>query len=259
MTIKSPNQSSTAERTLKALQSIVNHDLPNMLVAIQGLMQLLEMDEEGNLSENGKDYIRRMRDMIGKAQSVTGTLRSISSVRAKMTLPETISLNNLFDEISAHLAIQTETDDLKLVTNLRVANLIVSRNLFYQVVLESLRLLTMMDNVRAKTIYASSHLVDGDTTLVLSNCRESVWTDLSRSHSAQSHSVAELDNPESNTINYDCLGTEHRLVLILLTELVTAWGGSLVVTNITNEAVCITFSIPNNLEFVSLVEQLPDD
>src|SRR5947209_3364292 len=48
------------ERLLACFQKAVGHELPNELVAIRGLVQVLEMEEEERLDAAGRDYLHRL-------------------------------------------------------------------------------------------------------------------------------------------------------------------------------------------------------
>ena len=48
------------ERLLACLQKATGHELPNELVAMQGLVQLVQMEEGDHLGPESKDYLRRL-------------------------------------------------------------------------------------------------------------------------------------------------------------------------------------------------------
>ena len=43
-----------AERLLKEMHAVCSHDLPNQMVALQGLLQLLSQEESANLGNEGR-------------------------------------------------------------------------------------------------------------------------------------------------------------------------------------------------------------
>lgn len=49
------------QRLLALYQKALGHDLPNHLVAIQGLARMLELDDGGRLSDRGREYLHRLR------------------------------------------------------------------------------------------------------------------------------------------------------------------------------------------------------
>jgi len=62
---------------LEILRKSLAHDLPNQLVAIQGLARVLEMEEGDRLGPDGRDYLRRM---AAAAQRAHANVRSLAEV-----------------------------------------------------------------------------------------------------------------------------------------------------------------------------------
>jgi signal transduction histidine kinase len=48
------------DRLLGVLQKALSHELPNRLIALQGFLQLLDLEETGRLSPDGQDYVKRL-------------------------------------------------------------------------------------------------------------------------------------------------------------------------------------------------------
>jgi signal transduction histidine kinase len=92
-----------AERVLACLQHSLNHDLPSQLVAIQGLLQILELEEAPRLSPDGQDYVRRLAATARRAQALVSTLRAIGRAAAETGPPEEVSLAELAREVIAEL------------------------------------------------------------------------------------------------------------------------------------------------------------
>jgi signal transduction histidine kinase len=68
------------ERLLALLQKALGHELPNRLLAIQGLAQLLTIEEAERLSADGKDYIARLAAAAQRAHALVKTLADIVHV-----------------------------------------------------------------------------------------------------------------------------------------------------------------------------------
>src|SRR5688500_10101431 len=62
---------------LEILRKSLAHDLPNQLVALQGLARVLEMEEGDRLGPDGKDYLRRM---AAGAQRAHANIRSLAEM-----------------------------------------------------------------------------------------------------------------------------------------------------------------------------------
>jgi signal transduction histidine kinase len=54
-----PQPSESLERLLSLLQKALGHELPNQLIAVQGLARLLETEAD-HLSDDGKEYLQRL-------------------------------------------------------------------------------------------------------------------------------------------------------------------------------------------------------
>ncbi len=72
---------------LALLQKALGHELPNHLVAVQGLARMLEMEQAERLDDEGKDYLRRLAAAAQRAHELARSLAD--RVRAeRRSLPE---------------------------------------------------------------------------------------------------------------------------------------------------------------------------
>jgi signal transduction histidine kinase len=55
-----PHPSESLEGLLSLLQKALGHELPNQLIAVQGLARLLQTDSGDRLSDDGKEYLQRL-------------------------------------------------------------------------------------------------------------------------------------------------------------------------------------------------------
>jgi light-regulated signal transduction histidine kinase (bacteriophytochrome) len=62
------------ERFQQGLQKALGHDLPNHLVAIQGMLRLLELEQSANLSAEGQGYLKRLTAATARTQALIRTL-----------------------------------------------------------------------------------------------------------------------------------------------------------------------------------------
>lgn len=65
------------QRLLSCFQHVLGHDLPGRLVAIQGLIQLLQIEQQDHLDPEGREYLQRL---AGLAQKVHQDVRSLAEV-----------------------------------------------------------------------------------------------------------------------------------------------------------------------------------
>jgi signal transduction histidine kinase len=82
----------------------LSHDVSNHLVAVQGLLQLLNMEESGRLSPEGQDYVRRASAATQRAQGLISTLKELARLGWEQVPPrEVLSLDGLVRELGAEL------------------------------------------------------------------------------------------------------------------------------------------------------------
>lgn len=222
-------------RVLQALQGTINHDLPNMLVALQGLLQMLDLEERERLTEIGQEYLHRLQTITQRLQGTVSTLRAINKVSLKVPPAERLALADLLAEWTAvskqlfpqvRLSVQTQAD---------AADIQAPRALLQQCLLEIIRLLLAEASAEAVPIYLAFR-------------QRQPWIELGLSKSplpaaspdtptnGSSSATPEAKQPWPGEPDYDCLGAECRLQLILLAELAIACGGAFQVYNISRQA-----------------------
>jgi signal transduction histidine kinase len=92
-----------AERILTCFQKSLGHDLPNQLVALQGVLQVLELEEGSRLSAEGRDYLKRLGDISRRLRETITTLRAIGRAAAETGPAEEVSLTELAREAAAEV------------------------------------------------------------------------------------------------------------------------------------------------------------
>ncbi|HVS34604.1 MAG TPA: HAMP domain-containing sensor histidine kinase [Gemmataceae bacterium] len=65
------------ERLAACFQSVIGHDLPNRLIALQGLARLLEDQYANRLDEPGRALLRRLADLSMRSDGLVRTLAEI--------------------------------------------------------------------------------------------------------------------------------------------------------------------------------------
>jgi signal transduction histidine kinase len=66
------------ERLLCVLQKALGHELPNTLVAVQGLARLLELEEGERLGSDGRAYLGRLAAGAGRAHALVNALADVA-------------------------------------------------------------------------------------------------------------------------------------------------------------------------------------
>jgi signal transduction histidine kinase len=89
------------ERQLKGMLTVLNHDLSKQLVVVQGLAQLLQLEEAGRLSGEGREQLRRLTAAAQKALEMIKTLKSLGRVGSGFARIEQLTLVDLAAEVKA--------------------------------------------------------------------------------------------------------------------------------------------------------------
>jgi signal transduction histidine kinase len=92
-------ESSRVHRLFSACQRGLNHDLTNQLVALQGLLQLLEMDESERLSTTGKEYLKRLKGVGHRTLHLARTLRDLIRLVGAPARAEIVPLPQVVDDL----------------------------------------------------------------------------------------------------------------------------------------------------------------
>jgi len=98
-----------AERLLDALHQTNSHDLPNQVLSLQSLINLLDMDEATRLDAVGREYLRRLRAVADKIEGQVSFLKAISSLARHVPKMSAIDLPDLFRELQAEARSVLET------------------------------------------------------------------------------------------------------------------------------------------------------
>jgi light-regulated signal transduction histidine kinase (bacteriophytochrome) len=88
-------------RLLEACSKGLNHDLPNELVAMHGLLQLLQMEEADRLSAAGRDYLRRLLGVAQRTQVLTRTLKELARLAGDTPGAVVVPLPQLIEDVLA--------------------------------------------------------------------------------------------------------------------------------------------------------------
>jgi hypothetical protein len=89
------------QRLLAACRKGLNHDLVNQLIALQGLLQLLQLDETPRLSDVGQDIVRRLLGVGRRTQTLVETLGQLARLGDNVMPAEVLVLAGLAEEAMA--------------------------------------------------------------------------------------------------------------------------------------------------------------
>jgi signal transduction histidine kinase len=136
-----PGQDKTkAERILKILAKVFQHDLPNQLVVFQGLVQLLELEEKERLTSQALEYLQRMKAVSQRTLNLGRYIKELSYLAGKEEIVERVHLASLVQEFKAQ-AKHTFTDcQLEWKSSLEITQLTVGRQNLIKGLVELMRL-----------------------------------------------------------------------------------------------------------------------
>jgi light-regulated signal transduction histidine kinase (bacteriophytochrome) len=92
-----------SERILRSMHKVFSHDLPNQMVALQGLLELLSSEEAHRLSEDGREYVRRLQNATQRATEMVRFLKEMERVHTSETKVEPVALQSFARELRGGL------------------------------------------------------------------------------------------------------------------------------------------------------------
>src|SRR5947209_3860755 len=101
-----PMQTSTQERLLACYQQALGHDLPNKLVALQGLARLLDQELAEQLSGEAREWLARILGLTREIDTQVRALADVGRSCKQMGLATKIDLAELWAEVGAEIACQ---------------------------------------------------------------------------------------------------------------------------------------------------------
>jgi signal transduction histidine kinase len=91
------------DRLLQKMDRVFSHDLPNQIVALESLLQMLEHDESGRLSDAGRDYVGRLQQVGRDAAAMVAFLRELGRLRAYRRHVANVALATVLRDVQAAL------------------------------------------------------------------------------------------------------------------------------------------------------------
>ncbi|MBI3821113.1 MAG: hypothetical protein HY289_00360 [Planctomycetes bacterium] len=92
-----------SDQLLRAMHKVFSHDLPNQMVVLQSLLQLLDQDEAARLSGDGREYLRRLLNATRRASDMVRFLKEMGRLNSFTPRSETIALDALARELQGEL------------------------------------------------------------------------------------------------------------------------------------------------------------
>ncbi len=196
---------SRPQKILSAMHTVVSHDLPNQMVAVISLLQLVALEERQNLSAEGQELLDRLLDASGRANGLVTYLKEMARLDRYRPGYEEVSLAVLGKEFEAEFGAQLADHGIRI-----------SREISERVVMADRKLLwNSLRDVAFEIAEATTH------------CESQIK--LSDSESSKSVELRlELLNGEGRPITFSLTKDWHSVLRLELSELrMSVWGGEL--------------------------------
>jgi signal transduction histidine kinase len=218
------------ERLLTCLQKALGHELPNRLVGIQGMLQLLELEEGGRLGPDGQEYLRRLRAATSRAQAMVKALGEVCRVGRDSGPAEQVALADAVQEAAAEMKQLFPDRAIEYHCQLAVPVVGVPRRGLRQVLFHLLRNAVQAAGERQPHIEVGSRATPAGAEF---------WV---------------KDNgcglsPEQRQRLFEpfalgATGTGSQLGLVLVREIVEQWGGAIRIDSEPGRGSVFTMSVP---------------
>src|SRR5947209_2331068 len=88
-----------ADRLLRRMHPVFSHDLPNQVVALQSLLQMLEMEEADRLGAEGREYLGRLHRVGRKISGLARFLKEVGRLHGYQRRLDMVSLAVLVRDV----------------------------------------------------------------------------------------------------------------------------------------------------------------
>jgi light-regulated signal transduction histidine kinase (bacteriophytochrome) len=203
-----------AQRVLACWQHALGHDLPNQLVAIQGLLQVLALEERERLSSDGRDYLDRLAALTRKAQEALVTLKAIGRAAIDTGPAEEVALEELVREVAAEVRQLFAHRAITYHLRLGVPAVRAFRRPLHRALVELIRTLLLEHEAAEIHLALESRATADGVELAVAR-----WSSRTETPAASARPVG----LEMASVN--------RLGLALVREIVDTWAGALTVAD----------------------------
>jgi hypothetical protein len=217
------HDSNRSDRLLRTMRPVLSHDLPNQLVALQGLLQMLELDEAASLGAPAQETVFRLQRVARRTCEMARFLREVERLGSYQCRLEEVQLARLMREVQGEL--QQRCPDVALACAFAgdVNTVFADARLLTHALVEVLRCLVDNKTGTMALQLTARHL--GQDTELRGELR---WP---------STPAASAIRP----VQSDCPRLNKRLEIVLAQELLAACGGRL--TQVQENADCSPFAL----------------
>jgi signal transduction histidine kinase len=223
------------ERLLACFQKALGHELPNQLIAIGGLLRLLELEEVQRLGPEGQDYLARVNAAVQKLQVLGTTLANLARLARTPDLPTA-------EQVEAALGTLGQAVE---ETVIEVKQLFPGRVIEYHISTSAHSLTVSRPDLRTVLRQLLSHAVQR------SGSERPLRVEIdARPGPAALELTLTDDGPELPVERQTTLfepfpsGGQDNLGLFLVQQIVDGWGGSIALSSRPGQGSTFTIRIP---------------
>lgn len=198
------------ERLLACFQKALGHELPNQLVALQGLARLIEMEQADRLDDEGRAHLLRLADLARRADALIRSLAEIGRLTRNGDAVEEASLSEAAREAAAEVNLTASGWSIRYALDPEATILPVSRRSLRLILVHLFRNAIQPEGGRAASVEIGSRRVpDGIEWWVKDDGRG-------------------LSDAQAARL-FECFpgGGANGLGLFVVRQIVAGWGGAI--------------------------------
>ena len=219
------------EWLLAAYQQALGHELPNRLVAIQGLARLVLTDQAARLDATGRELLERLADLAQRTDRLVRSLAEIGRLDPAPEQAEPVALTGLVSEVIAEVKLLFNRQPVEYIIQDPMPTVVVARRGLYSVLHQLLRNASraVQANPQGRVEVGARRTPDGIDLWVADN-------GCGLSAAQQLH----LFEP----FHADAASEGQGLGLFLVRQVVAAWNGSVGVQSEPGKGATFTIRLP---------------
>jgi signal transduction histidine kinase len=224
-------QPTPQERLLACFQQALGHDLPNKLVALQGIARLLDEELAGKVTGEARDWLARILGLTREIDNQVRALAEVGRACRQMGLVTTIDLAELWTEVGVEIACQVKDRSLSFAHSTALSSVVLPERALRRVLVEMARYGVARSPAGSTVRLALSTEPSGAEGLRLAQQDDGPAPD---SKALERALEPRLDDPQGPALG-----------LFLARLLVEAWGGTLSLSAPSEGGCLITVDVPH--------------
>ena len=167
---RTSSEGETAKHLLRSMHKIFSHDLPNQVLVMQTLLQMLELEESERLSADGKEQVQRLQVAARKAGGMVRFLKEMSRLPSRVPRKDVVSLDCILSDVRAELYQRCPETEVELLCRGEPAPVVADPLLLAWAIVELLGIsLEGQADVQVARWEASAEWRDGEVEILFRN------------------------------------------------------------------------------------------